>query len=61
MSFFIPSSPRPAAKAAILAGALALAACSSGESREGGVGGRGGPKGPITVGYVFVKQGSAPI
>ena len=61
MSFFIPSSPRPAAKAAILAGALALAACSSGESREGGVGGRGGPKGPITVGYVVVQQGSAPI
>ena len=61
MSFFVPSSRRRAAKAAILAGAIALAACSSGESKEGGVGGRGGPKGPITVGYVVVQQGSAPI
>ena len=61
MSFFVPSARRRAAKAAILAGAIALAACSSGESKEGGVGGRGGPKGPITVGYVVVQQGSAPI
>ena len=61
MSFFIPSSRRRVAEAAILAGAIALAACSSGQSREGGVGGRSGPKGPITVGYVVVQQGSAPI
>src|SRR5689334_8196773 len=46
---------------ALVAAALSLAACGSSESREGGAGGRGGPKGPITVGYVVVQQGSAPI
>lgn len=44
-----------------------LAACSdrsSGADPRGGAGGRhgaGGPKGPVTVGYVVVEQGSAPI
>ncbi|MGE5564033.1 MAG: efflux RND transporter periplasmic adaptor subunit [Bacillota bacterium] len=40
--------------------ALLLAACSGGEDPQGR-GGRGGPKGPVTVGYVVVQQGSAPL
>jgi membrane fusion protein (multidrug efflux system) len=39
---------------------LLLAACSSGQDPQGR-GGRGAPKGPITVGYVVVQQGSAPL
>jgi membrane fusion protein (multidrug efflux system) len=61
VSFLVNPLWRAKATAAILASALALAGCGSGESKEGGVGGRGGPKGPITVGYVVVQQGSAPI
>jgi membrane fusion protein (multidrug efflux system) len=45
----------------LLAAALALASCGGGQSQDGGTGGRGGPTGPITVGYVVVQQGSAPI
>ena len=46
---------------------LLLSACGSssndpsGGSGRGGRGGRGGFNGPITVGYVVVQQGSAPI
>jgi membrane fusion protein, multidrug efflux system len=47
-----------AAKAGLAAAMLGLAACSSGSQSEGG---RGGPKGPTTVGYVVIQQGSAPI
>jgi membrane fusion protein (multidrug efflux system) len=52
--------------AALLAATIALAACggSSGQSnsRMGSAGGgRGGAMGPVTVGYVVVQQGSAPI
>ena len=62
MSFSVTHSPRAAAMTALLAVALALTACGSGESKEGGAAGdRGGPNGPITVGYVVVQQGSAPI
>ncbi len=46
------------------AGALLLVGCgnsSDGSNAGGGRGGRGGPGGPITVGYVVVQQGSAPI
>ena len=51
-----------AATGALVAASLALVACSSGGSQSsGGAGGRGGPKGPITVGYVVVQQGTAPI
>ena len=47
-------------KPALLIGlALLLGACGSGQDpREGG---RGGPRGPVTVGYVVIQQGSAPI
>jgi membrane fusion protein (multidrug efflux system) len=47
----------------LAAATLALASCGSGgsQSQAGGPGGRGGPKGPATVGYVVVQQGSAPI
>jgi membrane fusion protein (multidrug efflux system) len=44
---------------------MLLAACSSGGGDDpgagGGRGGRGGRGGPVTVGYVVVQQGSAPI
>jgi membrane fusion protein (multidrug efflux system) len=43
---------------------LLLAACGSGSSYEqggGGRGGRGGLGGPVTVGFVVVQQGSAPL
>ena len=47
---------------ALVAASLALASCGGSSSKsEGGPGGRGGPKGPTTVGYVVVQQGSAPI
>ena len=61
MSFLVPQSLRVAGLTAILAGALTLAACGSGDPKDGRAGGRGAPKGPITVGYVVVQQGSAPI
>jgi membrane fusion protein (multidrug efflux system) len=41
--------------AAFVGLALVLAACGSSKS------GQGGPKGPITVGYVVIQKGSAPI
>ena len=43
---------------------LLLTGCgnsSEGSGAGGGRGGRGGPGGPVTVGYVVVHQGSAPI
>jgi membrane fusion protein (multidrug efflux system) len=43
---------------------LVLSACGSGDatkSGHGGRGGRGGFGGPVTVGYVVVQQGSAPL
>lgn len=61
MSFSRTHPARAAGTAAVLAAALALASCGGSRSQEGGTGGRGGPKGPITVGYVVVQQGSAPI
>jgi membrane fusion protein (multidrug efflux system) len=61
VSFFPHQSPRAAAMGAIAACALALTGCGGSSSSEGGTGGRAGPKGPITVGYVVVQQGSAPI
>jgi len=51
-----------AGKSALVAATLVLAACSAGSQSEGGQGVRGGgPKGPITVGYVVIQQGTAPI
>ena len=61
MSFSVPQSLRAASLTALVAAALALGACGSSDPKAGGAGGRGGPKGPITVGYVIVHQGSAPI
>ena len=47
---------------AVLAAVLLLGACGSGSNEQGsGKGGRGGPKGPPTVGYVVIQQGSAPL
>jgi len=47
---------------AVLAAVLLLGACGSGSNEQGsGRGGRGGPKGPPTVGYVVIQQGSAPL
>jgi membrane fusion protein (multidrug efflux system) len=44
---------------------LLLAACGSGGGNAAGAGGaaggRGGPRGPVTVGFVVVQQGSAPL
>lgn len=40
--------------------ALLLAACGSSDAQNQ-AGGRGGPRGPATVGFVVVQQGSAPI
>ncbi len=58
MSFSVPQFLRLLATTAFIAAALALAACGSGESKEDP---RGGLKGAITVGYVVVQQGNAPI
>ena len=45
-----------------IAGALLLAACGSGDAESSaGPGGPGGRGGPTTVGYVIVRQGSAPL
>ena len=54
-----PSSIRRRNGAAFAA-LLLLAACGSSDP-QGGAGGRGGQRGPATVGYVVVEQGSAPI
>lgn len=53
-------------RAAVAAAALCilLSACGSGggDDPQGGRGrGRGGPNGPVTVGYVVIQQGSAPL
>jgi membrane fusion protein (multidrug efflux system) len=47
----------------VLATVFLLAACSSGakDPKGGGRGGPGGFGGPITVGYVVIQQGSAPL
>jgi membrane fusion protein (multidrug efflux system) len=45
--------------ALVIGMALLLAAC--GKQDPQGPGGRGGPMGPITVGYVVIQQGSAPL
>src|SRR5438067_3462965 len=49
--------------ATLVAAVLLLAACGSGDPKRGagGPAGPGGPGGPITVGFVVVQQGSAPI
>jgi len=47
---------------ALVAASFALASCGGSNSKlEGDPGGRGGARGPATVGYVVVQQGSAPI
>jgi membrane fusion protein (multidrug efflux system) len=49
---------------AVVAAVLMLGACGGGAGQggsHGGRGGRGGAGGPITVGYVVVQQGSAPL
>jgi membrane fusion protein, multidrug efflux system len=48
-----------AAVAAVAAGLL-LASCGSGAD-SGGKGARGAGKGPVTVGFVVIQQGSAPL
>jgi membrane fusion protein (multidrug efflux system) len=50
--------------ASLISLALLLASCGSGHDTPGGRGGRGsrgGFNGPITVGYVIIQQGSAPL
>src|SRR5881628_1272284 len=53
--------------AAVLVPLMVLAACGGGSDDQnprtgGAAGGRaGGPKGPVTVGFVVVQQGSVPI
>jgi membrane fusion protein (multidrug efflux system) len=59
VSFSVPHSPRASAIIGLIAGALALAACGNSSSSNGG--GRGGQRGPVTVGYVIIQQGSAPL
>ena len=57
---FFPNSLRTFAIAGMAA--LALVSCGGGDpAQRGGPGGRGGQHGPVTVGYVVVQQGSAPI
>jgi membrane fusion protein (multidrug efflux system) len=57
-----PPLPLRCKSALILAASLAVVACgSSGSQTPGSRGGHGAPKGPPTVGYVVVQQGSAPI
>ena len=54
----------PRLAAGLVAAALLLAGCSSGSSdgqAGDGRGGRGGASGPVTVGFVVVQQGSAPL
>lgn len=46
--------------ASLIGLALLLAACGSAKEADA-PGGRGGPQGPVTVGYVVVQQGSAPL
>ncbi|HKP34721.1 MAG TPA: efflux RND transporter periplasmic adaptor subunit [Sphingomicrobium sp.] len=46
---------------AALAALLLLAGCGSGGDGPQGPGGRGGQRGPATVGFVVVQQGSAPL
>jgi membrane fusion protein (multidrug efflux system) len=51
-----------AGKSALVAAALALCACSSGDPQaQGGPGARGGQRGPITVGFVVVQPTSVPL
>jgi membrane fusion protein (multidrug efflux system) len=46
----------------MIAAALIAAACAKSDPSGGAAGGgRGGARGPVTVGYVVVQQGSAPI
>jgi membrane fusion protein, multidrug efflux system len=46
----------------ILTAMLLLAACGSGgQDQNAGAGARGGQRGPATVGFVVVQQGSAPL
>ena len=59
MSLSTPQSLRAAAMTALAAATLALAGCGS--SADPTRGGPAGAQGPITVGYVIVQQGSAPI
>jgi membrane fusion protein, multidrug efflux system len=49
--------------ASLIGLALLLAACGGGHDSQGshGRGGRGDRNGPITVGYVVIQQGSAPL
>jgi membrane fusion protein (multidrug efflux system) len=57
----IPPSSIKRRNGIALAALFLLAACGSGTKDSQGAGGRGGPRGPATVGYVIVRQGSAPI
>lgn len=60
-----PTLVKSRATIAVVAVALLLSACGSGSDDASGVGGgrgeRGGPTGPVTVGYVVIQQGSAPL
>jgi membrane fusion protein (multidrug efflux system) len=57
----IPSLPIHRRVAVVIV-AMLLAACGSSSTQSGGGSGRGGgPRGPATVGFVVVQQGSAPL
>src|SRR4051794_19101600 len=57
------NSPSVRRGAALLVAMLLLASCGGSGTQQQGAGGRGGrgPGGPVTVGYVVVQQGSAPL
>lgn len=63
MNSVYPQRWARAGTAALVGISFILTACgrSDSASQGAGPGGRGGPKGPITVGYVVVQQGSAPL
>jgi membrane fusion protein, multidrug efflux system len=64
VSFLAPQLLRAFGTSALVAASLTLAACgNASSSKDAGPGGRGrgGPKGPPTVGYVVIQQGSAPL
>jgi membrane fusion protein, multidrug efflux system len=57
------NSPSVGRGAALLVAMMLLASCGGDGTQQQGAGGRGGrgPGGPVTVGYVVVQQGNAPL
>ena len=61
MSFLVPAFPARCSHSRIGRGGIGFGRVRQQQTQDGGAGGRGGAKGPITVGFVVVQQGSAPI